>query len=238
MDTASLDIVYFIKDSAYNDELKYSLRSVEQNFPHKRVVFYGGKPCGLIPDRHVQIVQRGKTKWDKVRAMYEMMAEDDDLTEDIVVFNDDFFVLHEVEKLPICLADHLDLPDLIFRIEGKNNDRSTGYTRNLRKTYAELKKRGFSVHSYELHVPMLFNREKLKGVLKMFQTVKGIRTLYGNTTHKFIPTVFMEDCKIVDDYAVPSPEDIFVSTSDLSFSRGRIGGYIRERFPNKSRFER
>ena len=41
------DIVYIIKDDLPTTELKYSLRSVEANFPHRLVWFVGGKPDKL-----------------------------------------------------------------------------------------------------------------------------------------------------------------------------------------------
>ena len=36
------DIVYFVKDTDTNEELRYSLRSLA-NFPHGKVWFYGGR---------------------------------------------------------------------------------------------------------------------------------------------------------------------------------------------------
>lgn len=44
------DIVYFVKESAKNEELRYSLRSLK-NFPHGRVWFYGYCPSFLKPDK-------------------------------------------------------------------------------------------------------------------------------------------------------------------------------------------
>ena len=42
MDTKDLDIVYFVKDTPTNEELRISLRSVAKNMPHKRVWVFGG----------------------------------------------------------------------------------------------------------------------------------------------------------------------------------------------------
>lgn len=105
-----MDIVYVVKDAAYNDELKWSLRSVEKNFPHKRVWFYGGKVVGLHPDKQVVVKQEGSRKYDRVRNMLKMIAENDEITEDFVLFNDDFFVMDKVESLPY-LSD-MNLSDL------------------------------------------------------------------------------------------------------------------------------
>ena len=55
------DIVYFVKDTKTNEELKYSLRSLV-NFPHKSVWFYGGGPRDLNPDFHIKVNQNQPTK--------------------------------------------------------------------------------------------------------------------------------------------------------------------------------
>ncbi len=60
---SDLDIVYFVKESAQNEELRYSLRSVEKNFPHRNVWFVGGKPKGLTPDKWHAVNQDRETKW-------------------------------------------------------------------------------------------------------------------------------------------------------------------------------
>ena len=50
------DVVYFVKDTKENEELRYSLRTLK-NFPHAKVWFYGGCPEGLKPDHHVYVKQ-------------------------------------------------------------------------------------------------------------------------------------------------------------------------------------
>lgn len=56
------DIVYFVKESKTNEELRYSLRTLK-NFPHRKVWFYGGCPEGLKPDQYVYVEQDQPTKW-------------------------------------------------------------------------------------------------------------------------------------------------------------------------------
>ena len=54
------DIVYFVKGSRKNEELRYSLRTLK-NFPHRKVFFYGEFPDGLVPDRHIHVKQNQPT---------------------------------------------------------------------------------------------------------------------------------------------------------------------------------
>ena len=76
------DIVYCLKEAWTNEELRYSLRSVEENFKYRMVVFYGGCPGKLTPDRHVRVIQSQPTKWERVRNMLYLICDDDELTED------------------------------------------------------------------------------------------------------------------------------------------------------------
>lgn len=91
------DIVYFVKDSPTNEELRYSLRSLA-NFPHGRVWFYGGCPDGLKPDQHIYVKQDQDNKWQNVNMMLRMVCSNDEVSKDFWLFNDDFFVMEKVEK--------------------------------------------------------------------------------------------------------------------------------------------
>lgn len=237
-----LDIVYVVKDSAYNAELRYSLRSVDKNFPHHRLWFYGGKPVGLHPDKQVVVKQEGDRKYDRVRNMLKMIAENDEITEDFVLFNDDFFVMDNVEDLPYYAWG--SLTDLCVMIECKNNYRPTPYTTELKKTVAALASK-YSHENFELHVPIIFNRRLLREVLEEFPDNKGTRSLYANKLlcsgktdgSWFFPT---KDVKIWEQDKIPkvSARCPYLSTSDESFTNGLVGDFIRRQFPDKSRWER
>ena len=229
------DIVYVVKDAVYNEELRYSLRSVEKNFPHRKVVFIGGKPMSLHPDKQVVVNQKGNTKWDRVRAMLKQIAEADDITEDFVLFNDDFFVMKPINELPPYRYGTLE--KLCQRIERKNNGRPTKYTFSLEKTIKALEDKGFSTTNFELHVPIILNRSKLLEVIERFPEVKGTRSLYGNSY--LVPfSKPMKDVKIFDSKTVPSEDQLFLSTDDASFANGEVGRYIKRKFEDKSKYER
>lgn len=85
------DIVYVVKDTKTNEELKYSLRSLV-NFPHKRVWFYGGCPRDLNPDFHIKVDQNQPTKWANIFMMFKMVCDNPTITKNFWLFNDDFFL--------------------------------------------------------------------------------------------------------------------------------------------------
>ena len=92
--TGKRDIVYLLREGK-NEELVYSLRSVEENFAYRRVWFAGGKPDGLEPDGYMPIKQDAPSKWQNVRNMLVEVCKNDNISKDFWLFNDDFFVLQQ-----------------------------------------------------------------------------------------------------------------------------------------------
>lgn len=235
MKLEDLDVVYMVKDAIYNEELRYSLRSVGMNFPHNRLWFVGGKPMYVSPDKQVIVNQKGKTKWDKVRSMLKMVAENGNITEDFVLFNDDFFIMKPVASLPPFTYG--TLADLCKRVERRNNNRPTRYTMKLKETARILEEEGLPAMNFELHVPIILNRKKLLSIIEKYPDVKGTRSLYGNT-YLTETSKQMKDVKIFDNHTIPDADSVFLSTEDVSFARGNAGVCIRQQFPFKSRWEK
>ena len=90
------DIIYILKPDIKPEELRYSLRSVEENFPHRKVFFVCGQPKGFEPDGRIRHQQTG-SKWERIRSsMYEVINTEE-VTDDFFLFNDDFFVMKPFE---------------------------------------------------------------------------------------------------------------------------------------------
>lgn len=222
-----MDIVYFVKNSKENEELRYSLRSLV-NLEHDKVWFFGGAPDGLKPDRSVRIIQNQDNKYDNVHNMYSSVLNSE-VSEDFIMFNDDFFVMDKVaEVLPVHRGS---LYEYIVKVED-NNGGLTAYTRRLRRTAKALEAAGLSTRCYELHIPMVYNKDKLRAALKEFPGLNGVRSIYGNMYYKGnrIP-----DCKVFK-YDQPLPEGPFLSTSDSTW-KYYIGDTIKKKFDTPSRFE-
>ncbi len=232
------DIVYLVKDAPDNDELVYSLRSVEANFKYRNVWFYGGCPTNLKPDRKVRVAQLGLNKWEKVRNMLRQVCMNNEITDDFWLFNDDFFILKEIdESIPPQLNGKL-IP-YVERIE-KRNGTADDYTLRLREAAAELERHGLDTLNYEVHKPMLINRKKALEILDKFPNTPAFRSLYGNYWKIGGESKHDMKIKIVKFSRLSEVENFwdFVSTSDDSFRDGEIGRFLKSRFDKKSRFER
>lgn len=231
------DVVYFLKDTKENEELRYSLRSIEENWQYRRVWFCGGCPVGVEPDRNMRIKQEGIDKWNKVRNMIRQVCENDEITEDFWLFNDDFYVLTRIyEDIPPTYNG--ELLSYIERIERKIGG-PDGYTERLRYADAGLKQAGLMTRNYEVHKPMLINRKKALEVLDKFPNYPAFRSLYGNywqiggenRPDRKVKILNYKNMDLVRFWD-------FLSTSDKSFKEGNIGEFVRNRFPIKSRYER
>ena len=235
MDTKDLDVVYFVKDGLHNEEFRYSLRSVCLNLPHKRVWVFGGCPTNIVPDIRVRVAQSGKTKWDRVRNMFLTACENKEVSDDFVLFNDDFFVMKPVTEIKPYYRCTLDKH--ISLLESKYLNRSNEYTRLLRRCRDNLTKRGITPLSYELHIPFIFNKNKLLQMLNTFPEQHCTRTMYGNlygVGGERVNDVKVFSIKPGFDYRTST----FLSTDDSVVNvNNDIWRYLQKQFPHKSEYE-
>ena len=230
MKLKDLDIVYVLKPDKNNEELKYSIRSVEKNFPHKNIWFVGGLPDGLLPDSYIPSDQTS-IKYYNVHNLIEKVAFFPSVSEDFVLFNDDFFVLKKVKDLPVYVDN--DLNSLINRIESSIG-RRTFYTRILKQDIELLRNNNRPTLNFEVHLPMVFNRKLLQEVLWKYPNCLGIRSLYGNEVYSSEQTTNRPDVKVLTMTDV-IPED-FVSTSDRVWKLG-FDKKIKFKFRKPSPYE-
>ena len=227
------DIVYVLKNDVEADELIYSLRSVEANMPHARVVFVGGKPDGIEPDLYLPHEQKGVNNWERSTSSIEYVAKCKEISDDFWLFNDDFFVMKPIKELkPIYNGT---LYRRVQAIEKKRMGTPSFYSYNLRATKELLDSERLHSYNYAVHMPMLINKAKALEVIKKYPKCKMFRSLYGN--YHRVGGVNRPDCKIVSLDTEPSKDAVFLSTTEKSFAEGKVGEFIKAMFPKPSRFE-
>lgn len=231
------DIVYVLKDDPeYNEELVYSLRSVDKNFPHNRVIFAGGCPAGVKPDLHIPLEQSDTdAKWGNVSRMMREICKNDEITKRFFLFNDDFFVLKPITS---WLANYFD-NTLFERLEALwKANLASEYAKRLRTLDKSLRQAFYPTLNFAIHVPMLIDRAKMLEVSKKFPETSMYRALYGNYVFYEEGGLPMKDNKIIKLDRRTDDGRLFVSTNEMSFAKGEIGKQIREMFKKKSRFEK
>ena len=227
-----IDIVYILKDEFNCEELRYSLRSVEKNFPHRFVWFVGGQPKGFHPDRAIQHKQVGSTKWDMIKSSMWKAVENEEVSDDFFLFNDDFFVMKKFKGKFVNYVD-MTLAEKIDELRRNVHPWLNPYGRTLFKAEQELLSLGCPTMNYDVHLPMVLNKELFKASINKCSSPQ-MRSVYGNLNA--VPFVIHQDVKVYDMETLPEAPD-FLSTNEDVFEKGRVGAYIREQFPTPSRWE-
>ena len=93
MNYKQTDIVFALREDIDPYELRYVLRSIDKNFPHRKVWFICGQPKGLKPDGAIKHKQTGNSKWALIRSSMWEALENEEISDPFFWFNDDFFVM-------------------------------------------------------------------------------------------------------------------------------------------------
>ncbi len=222
-----MDLVYVYKESIVSgsEELRYSLRSAQQHLTFDRVFLFGSPPDWLQNAEIVETPQQGNKIMD-VSYKIQQMVRNDEISDDFIFMNDDFFLLQDYPKIPYYY-------NLGLR-EWKENypwNQGTHYY-HLEEVYSRFPDGKY----FEVHFPIVYNKDKLKGLIEKYNlsVMLMLRSYYGNEYKlKAEPTV---DYKI---YVGQIPLDApFISTTDLGFMTPQTRAKIKKRFPNPSQYER
>lgn len=225
------DVIYVVKNNYDSEELLYSIRSLCKNFPFRKLVIVGGCPDYIEPDICLHDEQTGKTKWSKTMGSLQLALECEDLTEDVWLFNDDFFVMNKL-KNPVNLFNGT-LENRITTLH-KKNPRSSSYIRQLEVLKGQLVSLHKDTLSFALHTPMLINRSKALMLFDKYPKLQMFRSFYGNFYE--IECTYSRDVKVYDNTSVPNSD--YLSTTDESFRDGTVGGFIRASFPDPCKYEK
>lgn len=225
-----MDIVYVCREGD-NEELRYSIRSVMQNLPHDNLWVVGGRP-NWYKGAHIPVIQN-KTYFLNAKTNMRRVLHSDQISDKFILMNDDFFVMQPVEELQYMYSGLL-LDKIQLREKQNPGDL---YTKMLLKTYSELYQRSHIKQplDYELHVPMMFEKEKLSSVIGS----QGLwRSMYGNIYN--VGGEQFTDTKIYNKDHVLSKniiniESKYLSTEDKVFEDHKQ--WFNKLFSKPSKFE-
>lgn len=259
------DLLYVVREGDHNPELRHSLRSVCANLPHERVWIGGYKPSWVsdevgyipVPQGPVTFRDSWQTKFTNTRINLAASLRHPDMSEDVVLFNDDFYVTEPINEVPVLTYGNLDYFLTYFRATMKVPSR---YVLAEEETMQWCEEQGFAqLLSYALHVPMPINRTMMRETLERLPLLGKnemqlhVRTAYGNM-HAIggerIADVKVEpgtpgrrhrlngvyiDGNQTTNRTLPKP---FASSNDRTFASYAIGRWIRAMFPDPCRYER
>lgn len=234
-----MDIVYFVSPQARQNELIYSLRSL-RNAPEGRVALVGHLPKTVDPSTvlHIPTVQDDRNKRENVMRGWLAMLAHPELSESVVVMNDDFFVMREIAGWPD--PNHWWGSYADWRAKHKE----WGPTRqaNTKRAMDFLGTPQGDQVSAELHVPLVVHRQTMRDILLILQANDFPRAeIFPRSIYVSATTARagqqMADIKVHGNEE-PIPRGDYLSTSDGSFAYCWVGRVIRSKFMEPSPFER
>lgn len=229
-----MDVVYLVREGEDNEELRYSLRTVDVNFPHAAIWLVGYKPSWVTNCEFIE----GNKFTDYRRNIYDnisLAAEHPGVSEDFVLFNDDFFVTAPVTELDAyyngTIAQHIKTL----------GPQQKWYHESLSLTQKFLEGEGVADPlTFELHIPMPINKFQLDTALKRFEktststTCPQVRSLYANLSS--VSRSYHSDVKTYSDKHSRMHQP-FHSSDDAIFS-AHLLPELGRLFPHPCSYER
>jgi hypothetical protein len=217
------------------DELRYALRSL-RNLPHGKVWVYGGEPRWLVNAVHVP-VRQGSVGHANTGRIMTAIANNRALSDEFYWWHDDMYVtapVTEVPRLWRCPWDEWEAGARQRR--DPHGPAKTGATAEALRAFERE-----PVLCYELHVPMVVERDALRRMVAEVTawrpevlTMVQKRSLYGNWVG--YGGTQAPDVKFYRSTPVEQL-DVFASSSDLALT-SPIGQAIRDLFPDRGPYEK
>jgi hypothetical protein len=232
------DVVFMVRNGRSYEELRYALRSIAANLPHRRVWVYGGEPRWLAGATHIPVRQGPSTHTNTAR-ITAAIAANRMLSPEFYWFHDDMYVLTPTEVIPRLWR--ATWADWSAGAKERRDPHGTAKTSATAEVMARFDVE--PVHSYELHVPMVIERDALRRMVEavtawrpeaLVQVQK--RSLYGNWVGyggERAPDVKFYSTTPADGVWSSS----FASSNDLSLASA-AGERVRAAFAEPCRYER
>jgi len=238
MNLENLDFVYLLgKGSRWQDnELRYSMRSLEQNVPHRRIIVAGERPDWLSEKvLHLPCVDEYPNKLQNATQKIRIVCQTFGISEDFVLMNDDFFIMKPIDAIG-SFTDR-ELKDLIREHETQGGY----YFAALRTTDYLLQEAGIDTRkNFELHVPMVVNREKfldITNTIEWRRTPYLFRSVYGNVLG--LSSKQKKDVKIYRGKSSVSWDNMTMLSIDTTTALSEtFQRWIDSKFPQRSKYEK
>lgn len=223
-----MDYVYVCRNGE-NEELRYSLRSLEKNMPSGNVWLVGYRPDWFrgnfipLPD--------SSSKFENIKKCIFKITDTKEISENFILMNDDFFAFNKIKNIPVLHGGLLR--NKIIRY--KELKMSSKYIKLLEMTEKDLLRYGINDPiDYEIHMPMPMNKNILRETIGLAYFP---RSGYGNIAQ--IGGDIVKDVKIysnnvgykLDKKNLPD----FISTEDRAFIK--LKPMLQSLFPDPSIFE-
>lgn len=217
------DLLYVVRPGDDNEELRYSLRSVSENLPHRKIYVAGYVPRWLHAVERIELTPLAD-KFANQRQSLTAAVNHPGLSDTFLLMNDDMFAVRLVpEVIPTHLGPFWERYDWLVSL-GKSNDWMDAIRETALWSGTE--------HMYECHTPLPFRKHLLRQVLADYPQNKPFAAGEVYELAGAEPGVLGVDVKNVLPPTTP-----FLSSVDRTFAKGEVGRYTRSLFPDRCRYE-
>jgi len=229
-----MDFVYGCREGD-NEELRYSIRSVLNSFPEANIWLAGGRPSWYIGN-YIKVDQISNAHKNQLNN-FKSACESQDIDENFILMNDDFFITNKIESIGYFYGDSLqNKVDIYYQLVGDNS-----YVTRLMQTNSRLIKYGIREPlDYEMHIPFPVEKSKLKSILEKDGRFNW-RSMYGNLFS--VGGTKMNDVKVYHSGALmkksfdyKNNQSDFLSSLDESFTI--LQPTLENLFPNPTKHEK
>lgn len=242
---AQIDVVYVLGTGSNwkNNEIRFSLRSIEKNLKEFRKVWVvGEKPDFLKNVNHIPYPDELPQNADgNIIRKVLRVCQEKALTNDFLFINDDHLVLKPVvarEIPPYHKGDMMSFNKAYFEFNG--------WRLVLYRTRNILQQMGYPTLHYDCHVPMVINKTLFPEAISHFNYDKNtgytMKSLYGNVVFKEAPQLNGEKVTLFRPYTT---KDLVIKTSNCAFASFNDVGltpmlkeWLWDILPEPSKFEK
>jgi hypothetical protein len=242
---SKIDLVYPLgKGSVWNDnELRFSLRSVQQNMKNVGKIFIVGEcPNWLKNVVHIPCVDVFKNNSDgNIITKVLEACKHEGLSDDFLFMNDDYLIMNPVDATKIPAYHKGDMATF----DQEYWDKSFWRGRLLR-TYKILKKMGHHTFHFDGHLPIIINKKLFPEIISQFNYHDNIgycmKSIYANVAYKVFQQLNGEKKVLSRSYTVKDLELLFTSCTFVSVKDDGLTlnfkKWIFGKFPDVSKFEK
>lgn len=219
-----------------NNEIKYSLRSIEQNLSNLgNIYIIGSKPDWLtnvihVPfqDPHTSSLLRNQNILQKIL----FTIRNYDVSNNFIFTNDDIFFLKPMVENQIHNFTDCTMQDYLQRNPLLNGV----YKRAFRATIQYLMENNLPMQHYDNHTPIIYNKFKFEKIFADIKQEIVIKSIYGNSI-----TPIINDNKIYKPLSLRQIENQnenqpFFSVSDKALN-DEMKEYLKTKFNKNSQYE-
>lgn len=244
----NMDFVYIVKNEEENEDLRYSLRSLDKFVPHDKIWIVGYKPSWVTNVNYLEVPKTG-TKHQELTKSLIAICQCEEISDDFIFMNDDFFAIKPIDNLEESIDVRLGTLERSIEIHEKMDGT---WHKAFKQLYELLEDLGVEkpYYNFESHTPLIMNKKKLLDVLMLpkvqeyIQSPKVLhrRSLYGNYYHLSCK-MLSKDVKIsrtIDDTMKKLDVCGWLSVYDnqignLNFPK--LNSLFYELFPNSCKYE-